>query len=79
MAFRETCILCFIVPDVKSSPMADLLVGDQCFIQKNFVDVYSENAYDLSKLSQGLRSAEMVSEVSDGQKNKMSAGKLCSQ
>lgn len=73
------CILCFTVPDVKSGPMADLLVGDRCFIKKNFVDVYSENTYDLSKPSLGLRSAQVVSEGNDGQKNTMSAGKLCSQ
>lgn len=80
MTFTEMCIPCFIVSDVKSSPMADLLVAVQCFIRKDVVYAYaySEIIYYLNKPSQGLRSTEVVSEVVDGQKNIMSAGTLCS-
>lgn len=79
MTFTEMCIPCFIVSGINSSPMVDLLVGVQCFIQKDlvFACTYSDIIY-LNKPCQGLRSAEVVSEVVDGQKNIMSAAKLCS-
>ena len=59
--------------------MAVLFVGVQYFIQKDFVydNAYSKIIYNLSKPSQSLRSAEVVSEVADGQKNLVSACKLC--
>lgn len=81
MTFTEMCIPCVIVSDVKSSLMADLLAGVQCFVQKDFVYAYaySEIIYSLNKPSQGLRSAQVLSEVVHGQKNIMSAGKFCSQ
>lgn len=59
----------------------DLLVGVERFIQKDFVRTYaySEIIYYLNKPSQGVTSAEVVSEAVDGQKNIKSAGRLCSQ
>lgn len=81
VTFTKMCIPSFSISDVKSGPIANLLIVIHCSIQKDFfIYVYACSGFIsyLNKPFQGLKWTEMVSELVSEQEN-INASKLWSQ